>query len=147
MLGLGTIDGMTLTVDEASRTPVVTDAEVEGRVRTLIGNACRRQLWLLFLDHRCVQLPTLVPIEAYPAGPDAEFVEALADSLKHAMRQLEAAQVVLVWERCLGAAAVAADRRWAKALAEACHAAGVPVRAQLISHRRGVRWFAADDYE
>lgn len=37
------------------------------------------------------------------------------------------------------------DREWARGLSEACRAAGLSVRAQLILHDGGVRWFAPDD--
>lgn len=137
---------MTLTAEEAAQLPIVTDAEVEERVSRLVGHAVRRQLWLLFLDSSGVQLPTLIPIEDYPTGPDASFAAALAQSIRHVMSETDAAQLVLVWERCLGADPVSADRAWAKALAAACVDANVMVRAQLISHRKGVRWLAPTDY-
>lgn len=140
------IDRMTLTVEEAAQLPIVTDADVEGRVSALVGHAVRRQLWMLFLDSSAVQLPMLVPIEDYPTGPDAEFAAALAQSIRHLMSETDAVQVVFVWERCLSEDPVPADRVWARALAAACSDAGVSVRAQLISHRKGVRWFASEDY-
>ena len=40
----------------------------------------------------------------------------------------------------------AADRDWAKCLHDALDEYGVPVRGVLLSHSRGVRWLAQDDY-
>jgi hypothetical protein len=142
----GIIEGMTLTVEEAKQLPIVTDTEVEQRVSGLVGVACRRQLWLLFIDADAVQLSTVVVIEDYPAGPAGGSAALVAFRIGEVIRETDAAQVVIVWERRLGEQPVPADRAWAKALAEACAAEGVPVRAQLISHRRGVRWFPPADY-
>lgn len=57
-----------------------------------------------------------------------------------------AARLIFVWERPGSAESTAADRDWARELSEACRAVGVVVRAQLILHDGGVRWFAPDDY-
>jgi hypothetical protein len=138
---------MTLTVDEAAQLPIVTDAQVEERVAALIGRACRRQLWLLFIDSQCLQLPVLMPCDDYPAGPDTRDATRLAVAFAEVMREADAAQIIFVWERRLGEAATLGDRLWAKALAAACRAEGVSVRGQLISHRGGVRWFAPEEYE
>lgn len=138
---------MTLTVDEAARLPIVTDVQIEKRVAALIGRACRRQLWLLFIDAHCLQLPVLMPCDDYPAGPDAHDTSRLAVAFSEAMLQADAAQIIFVWERRLGEEATLGDRLWAKALAASCRAHGVAVRGQLISHRNGVRWFPPEEYE
>ncbi|MGO7983420.1 hypothetical protein ACC691_36840 [Rhizobium johnstonii] len=54
--------------------------------------------------------------------------------------------MIFVWERRLTATPTEADRAWARELGDACATVGVDVRGQLISHRDGVCWFAADDY-
>lgn len=61
-------------------------------------------------------------------------------------REIDAAKLVFVWERTGPAASTPADRAWARALGEACRTEGIEVRAQLILHDDGVRWFAPDDY-
>lgn len=137
---------MTLTVDEAAQLPIVTDGEIEERVAALIGRACRRQLWLLFIDAHSLQLPLLMPCDDYPAGPDEREAARLAVAFAEVMRQADAAQIIFVWERRLDETATLGDRLWARALAAACRAEGVAVRGQLISHRDGVRWFPAEEY-
>lgn len=136
----------TLTAEEASQLPIVTDAEVEERVTALIGSACRRQFWMLFVDTGNRQLPLIMPMGDYPASAEPEFAEIIAARIKEIMQATDAAQVIFVWERRLGEVATPADRRWARALGDACRDTGVAVRAQLISHRRGVRWFPSDEY-
>ena len=39
-----------------------------------------------------------------------------------------------------------ADTAWATAIHDEFDAQGVPVRGILLSHRRGIRWIAQDDY-
>lgn len=141
-----------LHADEAARQPITTDREVEERVALLLRNAIRRQWWTLYLDDDDVQLPLLMPMAGYPERPDLPSGEGgtaaqlIADRLSSIVRQVGAAKVVFVWERPGGAEATRGDVEWARALAEACRAEGVAVRAQLILHSGGVRWFAADDF-
>jgi hypothetical protein len=88
----------------------------------------------------------LVAMDDYPTSPDRAGTAVFAMRIRQAMDELGAEQVVLVWERNVGERATPVDKAWARAMAEACVEDGVPVRAQLISHRGGVRWFAPDDY-
>ena len=142
----GTIAGMTISADQAQEHPLVSDDDVLERVDSLIGRACRRQFWLLFIDEDHVQLPVLLPLEDYPAAPYGGNAELLAARISELIEATGAAQVIVVWERRSGPATTEADRVWARELAAACADADVSIRAQLISHREGVRWFAADDY-
>lgn len=125
--------------------PLTTDEEVTERVRDVVGCAARRQLWLFFLDADDCQLPVLLPVPDFPPSPDGGSAEQLAASLAAVVEQLGAAQVVVVWERRLDDRATTLDRAWAARLAEACRVAGVRLRGQLLSHRRGVRWLAPDE--
>ena len=140
-----------LHADEAARLPITTDLEVEERVATLLRRAARRQWWTLYLDDHDVQLPLLMPMAGYPERPDlpsgeeGTAAQLIADRLSAVVEKIGAAKVVFVWERPGGAEPTPGDREWARALAEACRAEGVAVRAQLILHDGGVRWFAADD--
>ncbi len=141
-----------LRADEAAHLPITTDREVEERVALLLRNAIRRQWWTLYLDDDDVQLPLLMPMAGYPERPDLPSGEGgtaaqlIADRLSGIMRQVGAAKVVFVWERPGGPETTPYDREWARALAEACRTEGVVVRARLILHDGGVRWFAPDDY-
>lgn len=135
-----------ITAEEARHQPVVTDAEVEARVADLVGRACRRQFWMLFLDDESRQIPLVMPMDDYPASPDDGNIDMFALRIKEIMHAEDAAQVIFVWERRLGERATPADRAWASALGAACREIGVVVRAQLISYRGGVRWFPLDEY-
>lgn len=126
--------------------PLVTDELIEERVRDLVGRACRRQLWLLFLNDENVQLPLLMPTDDYPSRPAAENAAELANGIRSIMEGIGATQLVLVWERYAGPELSPLDRAWARELHRQCSELGVRVRAQLLSHKRGVRWLAPDDY-
>lgn len=125
--------------------PLATDALVQERVAELIGRAIQRQLWFLFVDDQQVQLPLLIPMGDLPTRPDA-FLGTVAATLREAMEAEAAAAVIVVIERYADAELTAADREWALAIHTEFERAGVTVRAILLSHRRGVRWIAQDDY-
>lgn len=127
-------------------TPLLTDRDVAERVGLLIGRACRAQLWLLFLDERAVMLPTLMPNDELPSPLDDEIAGAIAAMLRQALAGTPIESVILVWERPGGPVASEADRKSAAALGWACADAGVPVRAQLISHDHGVRLLGAEEF-
>lgn len=141
-----------LSADEAIRLPIPTDHEVQQRVSNLLECAIRRQWWTFYLDENDVQFPLIMPMAGYPESPDEpepEFgtaVALMANRLSMIVREIDAAKLVFVWERPGPAATTPADRVWARELGEACRAEGVAVRAQLILHDDGVRWFAPDDY-
>ncbi|PWC06043.1 hypothetical protein [Mycetocola zhujimingii] len=135
-----------ISASTANQQPLDTDELIEQRVSALIGRASRRQLWLLFLDDDDIQLPMLVPIDDFPVQPRPADVHALATGVAAIMESAGAVRVILVWERYAGADLSQLDRAWARQLSAECAAAGVPVRAQLLSHKRGVRWIAPDDY-
>ena len=131
--------------DDTVTQPLTSDNLIEARVSALVGRACRRQIWFLFLDSESIQLPLIMPVADPPPLPDAA-VSRLADNVAMGVEHLDARSVIIVLERCAGAQFSAADTAWARALDEGFGAAGLPVRAVLVSHSRGVRWFAADDY-
>lgn len=137
---------MTLSADQTIDHPISSDEQILERVDALIGRASRRQCWLLFIDERDVQLPILLPLEDYPSAPYGGNAEYLAGRIGELVESTGAAQVIIVWERRASAASTEADRVWARELAAACDVCEVRIRAQLISHRDGTRWFAADDY-
>lgn len=135
-----------ISAAEVAHQPLVTDTSIEERVDSLIGRACRRQLWMLFTDAADIQTRDLIAMDDYPTSPAGGGADILAERIAAWMSSTDAAQVIFVWERCVSERFTPADRAWANALATACRQRRVSVRAQLISHRSGVRWFAPDDY-
>lgn len=142
-----TMVGMTdLNAETARNVPLVTDELIEHRVRAIVGRACTRQVWMLFLDERSVQMPLILPMAQFPESPAAGNAAQFAASVREIIKTIDAAAVIFVWERYAGDRLTQADCAWAEQMHHACIAAGVVVRAQLLSHKRGVRWIAADDY-
>ena len=141
-----------LDANDATRPALATDHDVQERIAELLQTAIRRQWWTLYLDEDDVQVPLIMPMSGYPERPDAPCgadgtaAQLLASRLAQIMEEVGAAKLIFVWERPGRAESTPADREWARGLAEACRAVGLVVRAQLILHDRGVRWFAPDDY-
>lgn len=129
---------MPITAEQAASEPLLTDEHIRARVADLLGTAYRRQVWLLFLDDRDVQLPMLLPIADYPPAP-GDAAHRLADAASAIAREIGAAAIVVVWERRLGEQATRADTAWASRLAACLDERSVRVRAQLLCHRGGVR--------
>lgn len=137
---------MTIPAYESTITaPLTTDALIEERVSSLVGKACRRQFWLLFLDEDSVQLPLLIPIGDPPAHPQPES-DALLGMVENAAESVGATSVVVVIERYADDTLTASDLAWAAWLDAAFHDHEIALRGMLLSHRRGVRWIAQDDY-
>jgi hypothetical protein len=136
--------------EETQLLPLTTDAEIERRVADLVGRANNRQLWLMFLDEFDVQLPVLIPIESLPAEPTDDQTELVVSHVRELMGEIGASSVITVLERYGAAALTAQDAAWSRSLRTSCTQKGVTLRAQLLSHRTGVRWideseFAAND--
>ena len=130
---------------DAQAEPLLSEVQIEERVRALIGRACRRQLWFLFLDENRVQLPLLIPLDDHPGVPD-DTVHDLARGMRQAMDAAGAESIIVVMERYASSALAPADVSWAKAIHEAFDLEGLPLQGVLLSHSRGVRWIAQDDY-
>ena len=130
-----------LSFDKASLHPLTTDALIQQRATQLVGRAVQRQLWLMFLDADDYQLPLLVPLEDMPESPP-DWHLPLGDFLE----QAGASSLFVVLERYGDEALSPADIAWAKHVRASCDAASVDLRGVLLSHRRGVRWVAPDDY-
>jgi hypothetical protein len=137
---------MTRHFDADSLVPLRTDALIEERVRDIIGRAWCRQMWLLFLDANQIQLPLLIPVESLPNLPEVESAVQVVDNIAELMAEIDAAELIVVWERDGPAAVSVQDAAWAWSIVCACRACGVTLRASLLAHRGGVRWLAADDY-
>ncbi|WP_354497768.1 hypothetical protein [Mycetocola sp. 2940] len=135
-----------LSAETARNVPLVTDELIEHRVQAIVGRACARQVWMLFLDEGSVQMPLILPMANFPESPAAGNATRFAASVREIVDAIDAASVIFVWERYAGDLLTQADCAWAEQLHRACAAAGVVVRAQLLSHKRGVRWIAPEDY-
>jgi hypothetical protein len=136
---------MTVPYEETQLLPLLTDPDIERRVADLIGRANSRQLWVLFLDEAQVQLPLLVPIEGLPTEPTTEQAIGVVYRVREVMGEIGATEVVLVLERYGPSALTAQDAAWVRTLRSACADAGVTLRAQLLSHRTGVRLIDAEE--
>ncbi|RFA17445.1 hypothetical protein B7R22_00095 [Subtercola boreus] len=136
----------TLLAATAHRTPLTTDAQIEDRVLALIGTAGHRQLWLMFLDHDDDQLPVVIPLDDLPRVPDRAQTDVLVGHLAGVLHQVAAVQIVLVWERPGKGKLTELDQAWARSIAENCSRRGVRLRAQLLSHTRGVTILHPADY-
>jgi hypothetical protein len=136
---------MTSHYDDTITQPLTSDALIEERIGGLIGRANRRQLWFLFLDENGFQLPLIMPFGDPPLRPD-RTVSSLARIIGNAVDDECAHSVIVVLERYADEVITDADRSWARCITDELQAIEVPVRAILVSHRKGVRWLAQDDY-
>ena len=132
---------------QADLEPLTTDALIEQRVDDLIGRAQSRQIWLLFLDRNHVQAPLVMPISDIPVAPPVGDLDNWCELLRGTTEAVDAGDVIVVIERYASERLTDADRGWARLLSDACTVAGVTLRAVVLSHRRGVRLLAAEDYE
>lgn len=126
--------------------PLGTDDLIQKRVASLIGRAVSRQIWLLFLDEADLQLPLIMPISDIPVAPETGDLANWTEVLRGTAEAVGAHGVVVVIERYDAERLTDADRAWARLSREGCRDAEVRLRAVLLSHRRGVRILAPDDY-
>ncbi len=136
---------MPVPYEETQLLPLTTDQDIERRVADVIGRANSRQLWMLFLDEVDVQLPLLIPIEGLPPEPTEEQAGGVIYSVRELMGEIGASSVIMVLERYGSATLTVQDAAWVRSLRRGCEEHGVTLRAQLLSHRTGVRWIGADE--
>jgi hypothetical protein len=136
---------MSVPYEETQDCPLTTDEQIEHRVADLIGRANSRQLWLLFLDEFDLQLPLLIPIEGLPSRPTEDEAGRVVDRVRDIMAEIGAMSVITVLERYGAPALTAQDAVWADSLRRHGAESGVTLRAQLLSHRTGVRWIGAEE--
>lgn len=137
--------GMTIPYESTRTEPLLTDAAIESRAEALVGRACRRQLWLMFLDDNGLQLPLIIPVGDHPSRPEPRNL-ALFGLIETAMCTVGAESIFVVFERYASSSLTTGDIAWAHWLHENCDARGIRLRGQVLSHRSGVRWIAQDDY-
>lgn len=135
---------MTSTTPYDFTLPVRTDAEIRRRVADLIGPACDRALWPLFLDRDHVQLPLVLPIRELPDAPGAEETERIVALLAKLTADADIGGLVLVLERPGSRALSEQDRILARRLAAATRRRALPVRAMLLVHDDGIRTLDPD---
>jgi hypothetical protein len=126
--------------------PLASQAAIEERVQLLIGRAARRQIWLLFLDHEDRQLPLLIPVQDPPPEPEQDDDRRFATLLAYVQDQTDARGFVAVIERFGGMTLTTRDSAWARMLTDAAALSPLRLHGILLSHARGVRWMAPDDY-
>ena len=130
---------MAIPYEESALLPLTSDHDIERRVADLIGRANSRQLWLLFLDEFEIQLPILIPIEGLPSEPTDDESSRVVERVREVMAQIGASAVVFVVERYGPSTLSAHDDAWVRSLRKECAEQAVTLRAQLLSHRTGVR--------
>lgn len=126
--------------------PLSTPERIEGRVLSLIGRATRREIWFLFVNHRDTQLPIILPLEDHPSLPAAGDPARFTRMLSHVGEATGAAGVIVVIERYADPRLSPSDLAWASTLHAAAVESTLILRGMLLSHARGVRWVAPDDY-
>ena len=132
--------------DSQQLAPLTTDALIEERVTALIGRAARRQVWFLFVDAQDDQLPLLMPWGDHPSRPRSGDADHFAALLAQVREAADASGVIVVIERYGSAELTKSDLAWANVLRGAALGSGMALRGVLLSHARGVRWVAPDDY-
>ncbi|RFA23395.1 hypothetical protein [Subtercola boreus] len=136
----------TRTAEKALHDPLTTDTQIEDRALRVIGTAARRQLWLMMLDDLHNHVPIVIPLDDLPPVPDRTETDVLVSRLAGILDIADASQLILVWERPGRGRLAEPDTVWARALAENCLRRGVRLRAQLLSHTRGVTLLSPADY-
>lgn len=132
--------------DLANKRPLTDDTLIEERMAALVGRAVSRQIWLMFLDENDVQMPLIMPVSDIPVSPGDNDEAHWANFVASGAEAIGARSVIVVIERYDSDRLTEADRAWARLSRDGCAVAGVPLRAVLLSHRRGVRLLAPDDY-
>ncbi|MGB4137380.1 MAG: hypothetical protein WA971_12500 [Microbacterium sp.] len=133
-----------------------TDEELRDLLALLLQRASARQVWMLFIDAQGRLGDPVIPMADHPSDPlETVTVDDLGEvALSHLMVRriamlLEAtghASAVLVWERLGSERITGNDRAWARAMVEQAHDLGLPLRAQFVLHREGIRQLHPDDY-
>jgi len=130
--------------DNLKDIPVSSDTDLIERLEATLGRALNRQVWLMFLDADDCQLPVLMPTEV-PSLPGEGDAERIGGFLKSIGDDLEAATIVIAYERPGVAAINDRDREWLRCLREACQASGMKFRGPFLCHSRGVIPVPPDD--
>lgn len=118
--------------------PVVDVGDLVARVDELLPVAIRPQLWALFFDADCIQLPMMVPLEGIPAHPSPAAVEAWGSALGAVVAEFEVAWIAFVVERPGAASTTGSDAAWCRSLLQLRESQGLAVRHVLGCSDAGV---------
>ena len=125
-----------LKLDDAA--PVTTIDEARERVGELVGQANRRQLWLMLLDANGIQLPILIPVDGIPLRPEPGDVGPIAASINEILtEQAPGGSVILTLERPGTSALTAPDQAWAREL-NASFGKVMRIAGMFVAHDEGV---------
>ncbi|WP_144759649.1 hypothetical protein [Curtobacterium sp. 9128] len=133
-------------LDRLERTTVRTDDDVVDLVVALLERPLRRQCWVLFLAADAVPIRLVVPIADLPYQPD-DHVEDFAALVADVVQQVDAAEVVLAWERPGSRDVYPVDWEWVDAMACALDEHHVRLRGQVVLHDAGAALVELDDDE
>jgi len=124
---------------------LTTDALLLERVRVLLDDGYRRQLWLMFLDERDRQMPLIMPTDI-PKRPRPGDTVGFGEFLVTLNDDVGAASIVITLERRGSDSISEIDAEWLRLVCAACVYADVRLRGPLLCHSNGVRWVGAEDY-
>jgi len=133
-----------MTIPNPTDAPtLLTDADVLGRVSSLVGRACvDRQLWIMFVDGDGRQTPVVMPVADMPHRPLPHLLNGLTEVLRRLRADLATdlgpGSVILTVERRGRERASALDREWAAALVRTCRKAEIGLRGVFLSSDAGV---------
>ncbi|SDZ04212.1 hypothetical protein [Herbiconiux ginsengi] len=122
----------------AAQFPLRSDADLIELVSALIGEAGRRQLWLMFIDGENRPLPLIVPCAGFPDDPPPDELATFGARACEIAGLVGASAIVLTWERPGGPALDDAERRMVAAIVAGITGGGVAVRGSFLSHSDGV---------
>ncbi|MCS5719492.1 hypothetical protein N1027_15245 [Herbiconiux sp. CPCC 205763] len=123
----------------AAQMPHRSDFDIVELVSSLVGEAIRRQCWLMFLDEEHRPLPLIVPYADFDLDPPDDEIAKYGALACGMARTTGAASILLTWERPGGSELDDAERSLLSAVSGAIAVGGVPVRARLLSFSDGVR--------
>lgn len=135
----------TPSFDDIADIALTTDAAILERVRDLVDGAYRRQLWLMLLDDEHRQLPVVLPCDV-PAAPPPVAARGVRRFVGGLSEEFDVGSVIVVLERPGAEPLTAGDRGWLRIAANACRAAGLPLRGPVMATDAGFRWIAAEDF-
>ncbi|WIB61475.1 hypothetical protein DEJ13_06495 [Curtobacterium sp. MCLR17_007] len=133
-------------LDRLERTAVRTDDDVVDLVVALLERPVRRQCWVLFLAPRGVPIQLVVPIADLPYQPD-DHVDDFGALVADLVEQVDAADVVLAWERPGTRGLSPVDWEWVDAMACVLDEHHVRLRGQVVVHDGGASMVELDDDE
>lgn len=128
--------------------PLNTDADLLGRIDSVVGQDLRRRrsLWVLFLSGDGAQLPVVVPIDDVPERPDPELVGSLFGIIASVLQDAAPdGSAAFALTRPGSGIMCDSDRYWVRSLHDAAAEFHAPIRLICLATAGGVRQLALDD--